>query len=189
MWPGITQVYWPPASVCFSTTYCLENTNRVCVSTAIYCVSVSFLVKWGYSLTERTVVRNKKMLENTLMFTVALFFKKILFDTKSEHKCRSAREREKQAPRWARSSTWGSVPGPRNHDLSWRQTLHRLSHPGAPTAALFTVAQIRKQSTCPLINEEIKKWCVNPHKHNGYYSAIKKKKMLPFATFRPQVLN
>ena len=25
---------------------------------------------------------------------------------------------------------WGSIPGPRDHDLSRRQTLNHLSHPG-----------------------------------------------------------
>ena len=28
---------------------------------------------------------------------------------------------------------WGSIPGPRDHDLSRRQTRHQQSHPGAPT--------------------------------------------------------
>jgi len=28
------------------------------------------------------------------------------------------RERERQAPRWAGSPTWGSIPGPWDHDLS-----------------------------------------------------------------------
>ena len=27
---------------------------------------------------------------------------------------------------------WGSIPGPRDHDQSRRQTLNQLSHPGAP---------------------------------------------------------
>jgi len=27
---------------------------------------------------------------------------------------------------------WGSIPGPQDHDLSKRQTLDRLSHPGTP---------------------------------------------------------
>ena len=33
---------------------------------------------------------------------------------------------------WARSLMWGLIPGPWAHDLSWRQTLNWLSHPGAP---------------------------------------------------------
>ena len=34
--------------------------------------------------------------------------------------------------RRAGSLTWGSIPGHWDHDLSGRQTLNRLSHPGAP---------------------------------------------------------
>ena len=32
---------------------------------------------------------------------------------------------------------WGSIPGPRDHDLSQRQTLNQLSHPGAPSTHIF----------------------------------------------------
>ena len=32
---------------------------------------------------------------------------------------------------------WGSTPGPRDHDLSRRQMLNPLSHPGAPTLPFF----------------------------------------------------
>ena len=40
------------------------------------------------------------------------------------------REREKQTPLRAGSLTWGSILGPWDHDLSRRQMLNRLSHPG-----------------------------------------------------------
>ena len=40
------------------------------------------------------------------------------------------REREKQIPHWAVSQIWGSVPRPRDHDLSRRQVLNWLSHSG-----------------------------------------------------------
>ena len=43
------------------------------------------------------------------------------------------REREKQTPCWAGSPKWGSIPGPWDHDPSWRQTLNHLSHPGTPS--------------------------------------------------------
>ena len=39
------------------------------------------------------------------------------------------RERGKQASRWAGSPMKGSIPGPWNHDPSWRQTLSRLGAP------------------------------------------------------------
>ena len=45
-------------------------------------------------------------------------------------------------------------------------------------AALFTMAKTRKQPKCPLTEEWIKKmWYI----YNGYYSAIKKSKTMPFA--------
>ncbi|XP_027455540.2 transmembrane protein 156 isoform X3 [Zalophus californianus] len=52
------------------------------------------------------------------------------------------REREREAEREAGSQGAGSpmrdlIPGPWDHDLSPRQTLNHLSHPGAPTSALL----------------------------------------------------
>ena len=48
------------------------------------------------------------------------------------------------------------------------------------TAALFTVAKIGKQPECLSADEWIKQlWDIYTM---GFYSAIKKKKMLPFAT-------
>ena len=41
------------------------------------------------------------------------------------------REREKQVPGWAGSPMWGSTPGPWDQELSPRQKLNQLSHPGA----------------------------------------------------------
>ena len=35
-------------------------------------------------------------------------------------------------PLWAGSLTWGSIPGPSDHDLSWRQMLNWPSHPDTP---------------------------------------------------------
>ena len=43
------------------------------------------------------------------------------------------KEREKPSPRWTGRPIRGSTPGSWDHDLSWRQTLYWLSHPGAPT--------------------------------------------------------
>ena len=55
------------------------------------------------------------------------FFKKILFIREREREKawtgEGQREREKQTPRWAGSSLWDSMPGPWNHDLTWRQML------------------------------------------------------------------
>ena len=48
-------------------------------------------------------------------------------------------------------------------------------------AALFTVAKLWKQPKCPLIDEWIKKVMVYIYIME-YYSATKKKEILPFAT-------
>ena len=48
------------------------------------------------------------------------------------------------------------------------------------TAALFTIAKIWKQPKCPSVDECIKKmWYIYTIE---YYSAIRKKQILPFAT-------
>jgi len=40
-------------------------------------------------------------------------------------------QREKQTPCWAGSPMWDSILGLQDHDLSRRQSLNQLSHPGA----------------------------------------------------------
>ena len=46
------------------------------------------------------------------------------------------------------------------------------------TAALFTTAKTWKQPKCPLTEDWIKMWYIN---RKGYYSAIKKNEIMPFA--------
>ena len=46
-------------------------------------------------------------------------------------------------------------------------------------AALFTIAKIRKQPKCPSVDEWIKKWYIYT---TEYFSAIRRKQILPFAT-------
>ena len=66
------------------------------------------------------------------------FFKRIfnLFIWDRERENAQAGERgrgkkEKQTPSWAGSQTQGSIPGPLDHDLSWRQMCNYLSHASA----------------------------------------------------------
>ena len=56
-----------------------------------------------------------------------------LFETVRElEQGEGQREREKQTPHWAGSPMCGLIPGPQDHDLTWRQQVNQLSHPGAP---------------------------------------------------------
>ena len=41
------------------------------------------------------------------------------------------RQREKQTPHRAGNPMWDLIPGSQDHNLSQRQMLNRLSHPGA----------------------------------------------------------
>ena len=45
--------------------------------------------------------------------------------------------------------------------------------------ALFTIVKISKQPKCPSVDEWIKKWYIYTME---YYSAIRRKQILPFAT-------
>ena len=67
------------------------------------------------------------------------FFKRLyLREREKEHKQGAGAERGRsKLPTEQRTQQRGAlIPGPWNHDLSQRQTLNRLSHPGAP-AHLF----------------------------------------------------
>jgi len=44
-------------------------------------------------------------------------------------------QREKQTPRQTGSPMWDPIPGLQDHDLSRRQSLNQLSHPGAQEGA------------------------------------------------------
>ena len=66
--------------------------------------------------------------------SLILFFPKIhLFIREREWvKGKRQREREKQTFCWTGSPMWGSIPQPWDHNLSWKQMLDPLSHPGDP---------------------------------------------------------
>ena len=52
------------------------------------------------------------------------------------------REKVKQIP--CRAGSWmrGSIPGTWNHELSWRQMLNQMSHPGAPVSDILKLKWI-----------------------------------------------
>ena len=61
----------------------------------------------------------------------AFFFKDFIWKRETKSTSRG-RVRGEVTPHWAGSLTQGSIPGCQDHDLSQRQTLNQLSHPGAP---------------------------------------------------------
>ena len=56
------------------------------------------------------------------------------------------REREKQSSCWAGSPAGGLIPEARDRDLSWRQTLNQLNHPGPPSSVLLRLVEIGQHS-------------------------------------------
>ena len=67
--------------------------------------------------------------------TSSLFLLKILFTCE---RARVTEYREGEAdPPLSKEPNTASIPGPQDHDPSQRQTLHQLSHPGAPIPAHF----------------------------------------------------
>jgi len=94
-----------------------------------------------------------------LFFFFSYFFKDFihLFDREStSRKSSKQREREKQDPHWAESLTPSLIPGPWDHDLSWRQILNQLTHPRASQTISFLsliMAHIISQARLILIQE------------------------------------
>ena len=64
---------------------------------------------------------------------INFFLKKFLFIWQKERKHKQGeqqRAREKKASYWAENLMWDLISGPWDHNLSWRQMLNQLSHPG-----------------------------------------------------------
>ena len=86
------------------------------------------------------------MLNN--LHKLSTFFFKSLFiwqrerDHKHTQKSRgSKRGRSRLHTEQGARRIWGSIPGPWDHDLSRRQMLNRLSHPGIPRFSLTILRQ------------------------------------------------
>ena len=65
-----------------------------------------------------------------------IFFKDFIYLLEGEREARARTsegegQKDKQIPCWARSLTWGSIPGSWDHDLSPRQIFNQLSLRGA----------------------------------------------------------
>ena len=62
---------------------------------------------------------------------IGSFLKDLIYLFDREHK-QGEQETEKQMPHWAGSLSGGFIPGPWDHDLSWKQMLNQLSQYLAP---------------------------------------------------------
>lgn len=72
---------------------------------------------------------------------------------------REKKEREKQVACWTERLTWGFVPGPQDHSLSWRKMLNRPSHSGTPYFNIFCNKNILMKSE---INRYMKESITDP---------------------------
>ena len=77
------------------------------------------------------------------IFLKRFFFKSIfLKESRQEWEADSPLSKEPDA-------TWGLIPGPWDHDLSWRQLLNWLSYPGAPGISIFESPNTTTQPWVP----------------------------------------
>lgn len=104
----------------------------VCLYTHTFIPKHCFYPKWF-----------KKVFPCPLEMTnvVCIFFKDViyLFIWAHERAQGGGVGREKQTSCWAGSLTRGSVPGLWDHELNWRQSLNKLSHPVTPRSLTFNV--------------------------------------------------
>ena len=70
-------------------------------------------------------------------------------ERESEHR-QTEWQREKQAPCGARSPMWDSISGRWDHDLSRRQLLNQLSHPGVPLPYILLALKFRSCNSIAL---------------------------------------
>ena len=82
-------------------------------------------------------------------FVLPLSFWNILFIYLKERVSMSIGEGQRQRekiPHWAGSPMWDLIPGPQDHDLTWRQMLNQLSQPGAAGLLFLSVCLILTHS-------------------------------------------
>ena len=92
---------------------------------------------WGHPLFPQSIVN---IMESGVLWIFLLRFYLFIWESEWVRKHKEGEEKrksEKQDPHWAGSLTWGSNPGPWDRDLSQRQTLNWLNHPGTPVLWLL----------------------------------------------------
>ena len=85
---------------------------------------------------------------------------------------------------WAGGLTWGSISGPWDHDLSQRQTLNQLSHPGTPEEVILneesahTVSRVVLPTRVVLGLTDFRTSSSAPTCHGQTYSTIYQKQLM-----------
>ena len=116
------QIYW---FLNFSQEFCIDSS-----------CFFHFYLETTKKLYTYLIYANLNVLHSVLMFL--LFWRCIWQGERMRESMNTGRrssrqrEREKQTPHWAQNLTWGLIPGPWDHDLSWGEMLNCMSHPGDP---------------------------------------------------------
>ena len=96
----------------------------------------SCIIEWKSLGNKRTtkILEDSDELLNQILFYLFLrfFFKDCIYLRERKWEWERTWAGERQTPHWAGSPVWGSIPGPWSYDLSQRQMINRLSHPGTP---------------------------------------------------------
>ena len=99
--------------------------------------------KWKYGPHVKKVLMNFRVTWKSVELPT-LFFKDFIYFSGREREWMNEwgeGQRENQTPCWDGSPTCGSIPGPQDYDLSWRQPLDWLSDPGTLSLWLLFLAQ------------------------------------------------
>jgi len=70
------------------------------------------------------------------------YFLKIFIYLREKAQVGGGAEGDADSP-WAGTPMRGSIPGLQDHDLSWRQTLNWLSHPGSPDSKYLLIIRFK----------------------------------------------
>ena len=124
-----------------SLNWCLRMRSSLLSSVVVLIlIIVQYSIAWIYHNLFYLAVFIYLYCHQTYIILVIMYSANILFNNfkrfylfERKRKSMSGRRGRGGSRLWkAGVLTWGSIPGPWGHDLSRRQTLTRLSHPGAP---------------------------------------------------------